>query len=89
MQAAAAAAAAQAVQDGLLHLVQVQSHRLAPRMLLFDWPLKAVEGDDAMLQQLLPGFLDAPGRYQQLVMLKLCIGSKQHFISKPQHAAQR
>jgi hypothetical protein len=55
------AAAQQAAQGGLLHLVQVQSQRLAPRMLLFDWPLKACEGEDALLQQLLPGFLDAPG----------------------------
>lgn len=61
VEAATQAAAQQAAQGGLLHLVQVQSQRLAPRMLLFDWPLKACEGEDALLQQLLPGFLDAPG----------------------------
>jgi hypothetical protein len=61
VDAATQAAAQQAAQGGLLHLVQVQSQRLAPRMLLFDWPLKACEGEDALLQQLLPGFLDAPG----------------------------
>jgi hypothetical protein len=33
-------------------------------MLLFDWPLKASEGADAMLQQFLPGFQDAPGELQ-------------------------
>ncbi|KAF8064653.1 CYR1 [Scenedesmus sp. PABB004] len=59
--AAVAAAAAAAAGGGLLHLVQVQSERLAPRMLLFDWPLAACTGEDALLQQLLPGFLDAPG----------------------------
>lgn len=59
-------AAAEAAPGGLLHLVQVQSHRLAPRMLLFDWPLKACEGQDAILQQLLPGFFDAPGDAEQL-----------------------
>lgn len=59
--AAAEAAAAEAAQGNLLHLFQVQSQRLAPRMLLFDWPLPVTEGDDAALQQLLPGFLDAPG----------------------------
>eukprot|EP00775_Hariotina_reticulata_P012225 gene12225-12363_t len=48
-------------EGGLLHLVQIQSQRLAPRMLLFDWPLKASEGAGALLQQFLPGFQDAPG----------------------------
>jgi hypothetical protein len=69
VDAATQAAAQQAAQGGLLHLVQVQSQRLAPRMLLFDWPLKACEGEDALLQQLLPGFLDAPGElcYMQLL----------------------
>lgn len=56
-------AVAAAAEGGLLHLVQVQNKRMAPRMLLFDWPLKACEGEDALLQQLLPGFMDAPGGF--------------------------
>lgn len=70
VDAATQAAAQQAAQGGLLHLVQVQSQRLAPRMLLFDWPLKACEGEDALLQQLLPGFLDAPG---EAVLYNCCM----------------
>lgn len=68
LKAAAQQEAAAGVEGGLLHLVQVQSTRLAPRMLLFDWPLKACEGEDALLQQLLPGFLDAPGVSYCLVL---------------------
>jgi hypothetical protein len=46
---------------GYLHLVQAQSQRLAPRMLLFDWPLSACTGGAPLLLQLAPGFFDAPG----------------------------
>lgn len=54
-------AAGTEVPGSILHLVHVQSQRLAPRMLLFDWPLLACQGEDALLEQVLPGFMDAPG----------------------------
>ncbi len=48
-------------QQPLLHLTQVLPAKLAPRLHLFPWPLPAAEGADALLQQLTPGFQDAPG----------------------------
>ncbi|GBF89534.1 adenylate cyclase [Raphidocelis subcapitata] len=46
-----------------LHLVQVLPPRLSSRLMLLPWPLPACIGEDPLLAQTGPGYLDAPGAF--------------------------
>jgi len=46
-----------------LHLVQALPRSLSSRLMLLPWPLPACIGEDPLLEQTAPGFLDAPGAW--------------------------
>lgn len=60
MSQAQAAAVAAAARKFFVHLVQVVPSAMAPRALIFKWPLSIGQG----WQKISPGFFDAPGGWQ-------------------------